>query len=137
MTSKLAISLSFLLFTFVAVACSDDGTAAGGGNAGTGGVDDGKVHPPPNGVQISETEACELLQGAYSQRVTDLGCGTKTVRTCPSFVRVTYDPDCVQFDEGSVLGCVDHWNSITLCELLVEDDCVAKVYPGTEPAGCP
>ena len=47
------------------------------------------------------------------------------------------DPDCVEFDQGSVQGCVDHWNSVTLCELLFEDDCVATVYPGTEPAGCP
>lgn len=137
MTSKLAIALCSTLLTFAAVACSDGESSSGGGSAGTGGLDDGKVYPEPNGVPISEAEACDLLQGAYSQRVTDLGCGTKTVRTCPSFVRVSYDPDCVQFDQGSVLGCVDHWNSISLCDLLFEDDCVATVYPGTEPAGCP
>jgi hypothetical protein len=126
------------LLAALATACSGgEETTSGGGTGGSGGVDDGKLHPEPNGVAISEEEACNLLQGTFQQRVTDLGCGSTTVRTCPGFVRVTYDPDCVQYDQGSVQGCVDHWNSITFCEKLVEDDCVATVYPGTEPAGCP
>ncbi len=114
----------------VLVACSGGGEDDGGG--GAGGVDDGKFP-----TAITEAEACDTLQNAYQQRVMDLGCGSKTVRTCPGFVRVIYDPDCVEFDQGSVQGCVDYWNGIDRCTDLFEDDCIATTYPGTEPAGCP
>ena len=130
--------IGILLTAMMIAACSSgtnsNGTSAGGAG---GSVDDGKFHPDPNGVHISETQACELLQSTYQQRIFDLQCSSKTVRTCPGFVRVMYDPDCVEFDEGSVQGCVDWFNEIFNCELLSEEGCVATVYPGTEPAGCP
>jgi hypothetical protein len=130
--------LFFIGLAFIpcfAIGCSGDDD--GGGNGGAGGIDDGKFRPEPNGVHITEGEACDTLQNAYQQRVMDLGCGSKTVRTCPGFVRVVYDPDCVEFDQGSVQGCVDYWNGIDRCNELFEDDCLATTYPGTEPAGCP
>jgi hypothetical protein len=132
------IPLLFGAVSVLAGACGNEtsDSDASGASAGTGGIDDGKVHPPPNGVQITEDEACAMLQGAYQQRAFTLQCSSKTVRTCPGFVRVQYDPDCVLFDQGSVQGCVDHINDIFNCDLLIEDGCLATVYPGTEPAGC-
>jgi hypothetical protein len=124
----------------VAAACTveteedDDGTTTG-----TGGVDDGKLHPEPNGVRISETEACEAMHDAVESAAQLMNC-PKTLRPCPNFLRAQapYPTDCAQYDEGSVQGCVDHWTGITNgCDLLDETDCVATYYPEEAPAGCP
>ncbi len=118
------------------------GAACGGDDEGTsgtaqqGGMDDGKLRPDPNGVHITEEEACDRLQSAYAQRRFDLQCPSMTVQACPGFVRVVYDPNCVEFDEGSVQGCIDHWNDTNLCDELAPDNCIATTYPGTVSAGC-
>jgi hypothetical protein len=118
-------------------ACSEeppeDEDDAGTGAMGGGG-DDGKHHPPPNGTRISEEEACNLLRDAYDQKVQDLGC-VQTLPVCLAFIRVPYDPDCAEFDQGSVQGCIDFYNDIWRCDLLDFEACVVTVYP--ENAVCP
>lgn len=129
-TTALSLALFF--------ACSsepetdDDATSSAAG----GGVDDGRLRPEPNGVHISEADACDQLRGALATKVQELAC-TKTLRACPNFLRATYGAECAEFDQGSVQGCVDHWNGIFNCSILDEDDCVVTHYPETAPAGCP
>jgi len=98
--------------------------------------DDGKYHPPPNGVHITEEEACLRLHEAFQDQASELQC-SKTVRICPGFLRVQLTPECMEYDEGSVQGCVTFYQEITACAELIETDCVVTAYPGTEPAGCP
>ncbi len=92
--------------------------------------------PEPNGVHISETQACNSLLEAFKDQATALGC-SKTIRPCPQFLRVQFTVQCMEYDEGSVQGCVDFYEAITNCSELVETDCAVTAYPGTEPAGCP
>lgn len=122
----------------ITVACGSDTTADDDGSGtGAGGVDDGKLRPPPNGVRISEEQACEAMRTAVDDAARTMNC-TKTLRACPNFLRVTYTTQCAQFDEGSVQGCVDHWTGITNgCQFLNESDCVVTYYPESAPAGCP
>jgi hypothetical protein len=121
-----------------AMACSagGDGSELGSGSGSGGGGADGRHYPEPNGVHISETEACQVIGDALRGRALSLGC-SKTVRTCPGLLRTQYDPDCMEYDQGTVYGCVDYFQSQSACEGLVETDCVLTGFPGTEPAGCP
>ncbi len=128
--------LASLLFA-LAAACSsetsddDDQTSTAGG-----GANDGKVRPEPNGVRISEADACAQLRGAFETKVQELAC-TKTLRPCPNFLRTTYTPQCSEFDQGSVDGCIEHFNGIFNCAILDESACVVTHYPENAPAGCP
>ena len=121
-----------------ALACGDIETQAPATTAGGGGVDDGLVRPPANGVHITETDACARFEAAFTQS----GCPI-TLPKCPSLIRVVpgHDPDCVMYDEGSVQGCIDYFASqaaLSCSDLTAsQKTCVATVYPGTEPAGCP
>ncbi len=130
------LSTCGLLF---ATACDSDTEPQDddGGSGGSGGVDDGRLRPEPNGVRISEEVACERMRTAVDDTAKQMGC-TKTLRPCPNFLRTEYQPQCSQFDEGSVQGCVDHWTSISNgCQFLDETDCVVTYYPDDAPAGCP
>jgi hypothetical protein len=136
-----ATALGVCVSACVSLAACGDETAAdddgGAGATGGSGGDDGRFHPEPNGVHISEAEACDLLREAFNTKVQDLECFPSTVRTCPNFLRVPYDPDCAEYDQGSVQGCIDFFNDIWRCELLVEDACVLTLYPETAPSMCP
>lgn len=99
-------------------------------------ADDGKVHPPPNGVHITEQQACTALQDAIQAQALTLGCST-TVRPCPTYLRAQFQTACMEYDEGSVTGCVAYYQSVSSCAELDPTICVVIPYPGTEPAGCP
>jgi hypothetical protein len=101
---------------------------------GSGGTDT-RYHAPPDGTHMGEMAACDALRNAFQDTAVQLKC-SKTVRTCPGFVRANYDPDCVEYDQGSVQGCAEYYGSVASCQALVDTDCVVTVYPGTEPAGC-
>jgi len=124
---------------WLVVACSDDSDGneltSAATSSGAGGGDD-RFHAQPNGVHTSETAACDTLRTAVEGRVLALGC-VKTLRPCPSFLTATYQPECMEYDEGSVQGCVDYFNGINVCDDLDESQCVLTSYPGTQPAGCP
>jgi len=100
---------------------------------------DGKVHPPPNGVHTTESDACAALLAGHGARHQALGCAVSTTRTCPNLIRAQVGGvACMEFDEGSVQGCVAHFNEQTTCDALGQalDRCVITSYPGTEPNGC-
>jgi hypothetical protein len=99
---------------------------------------DGRVHPPPDGVHISETTACKNLVDAQGAKRLQLGC-IGTDRTCPQFLRFEFGTECLEYDDGSVKGCIGHYNIQATCEDLntAVKDCVVTPYPGTEPNGCP
>ncbi len=108
-----------------------------GSSTGAGGVDDGRLRPEPNGIRISEAQACEAMRAAVDDAARLMNC-TKTLRPCPNFLRASYTTQCAEYDEGSVQGCVDHWSGITNgCQFLDETDCVVTFYPEAAPAGCP
>jgi len=123
------------VLSLACTACSglDDGNELGSSGSSGG---DGKVHPAPNGVHLDEAEACDLVQSVIRDKSLKMGCGM-TVRACPGFLRVQYSPDCMQYDQGSVLGCVSYFDSIYDCAKLVESNCVLTTYPQSAPAGCP
>lgn len=128
MKASLALPAALLAF---ACGNSDNTSVLGGGAGG----DDGRFRPDPSGVHTTETAACALLQGAFQERSAALKC-SKTIRTCPEFLRVQFGTACMEYDEGTVQACVDHYRSRSSCELLVDSECVVAPYPGTEPGGC-
>jgi hypothetical protein len=127
-TARNFLTAGLLLLTACAGDDDDDLNTSSG--------DDGKYHPQQSGEHTSETAACAALQDAVRDKALSLGC-TSTVRTCPGFLRVDYSPDCVEFDQGTVQGCIEYFQGIQVCADLVESNCVLVTYPGTEPAGCP
>ena len=62
-----------------------------------------------------------------------------TSPTCPSLLRADFGTACMEYDQGSVEGCIDHYNDAKTCDTLAlnADDCRITPYPGTEPTGCP
>lgn len=140
MRAALLLSLFALssLFALVIPACGgDDGDPPSNEQPDAG---DGKVRPPPSGVHITEAAACDALLAAFEARRQALGCTVITSRTCPNLVRAQVGGEaCLEYDEGSVNGCVAHYNEQTSCEALAEalDNCIATSYPGTQSANCP
>ena len=113
---------------------TDDDTSSGGPiEAG-----DGRYYPPGNNTHISEAAACDALASAQDARVQALKCPI-TTRTCPSLLRVEFLVACLEYDEGSVQGCIDYYQTKKTCPELKEalDSCVVTAFPGTEPYGCP
>jgi hypothetical protein len=103
---------------------------------GSSGAVDPRIFPDPNGVPLAEADACNALQPLVQQKALELQC-SKTVRPCPDFLRVQYQTTCVQYDQGTVNGCVAHFEGIQDCGALVEGNCVLETFAGSEPAGCP
>ncbi|HZO13239.1 MAG TPA: hypothetical protein VFB62_08265 [Polyangiaceae bacterium] len=120
-----------LLWCACTVSGSDDDDAP----SGSGG-NDTRFHPEANGTHMSETDACNQLRNAYESKKRAL-CGVATVPTCPGFLRTQYQPECMQYDQGTVSGCVQYYQGIQICEELIAEDCALVTYPETAPAGCP
>jgi hypothetical protein len=99
---------------------------------------DGRYHPPGNGVHTTEDGACQALTSAQNAKRLMLGC-VGTTRICPDLLRSEFTTQCLEYDQGSVQGCVDHYNKQTTCPeyTAAVKDCVVTAFPGTEPAGCP
>jgi hypothetical protein len=134
------LHLRILLLFLGFIACASDDETTGfattaGPSSGTGGVDT-RYHPPTNGVRISETEACDQLKGIIDQKVDDLDC-VMTKPTCPNLLRAYYQPACMQYDQGTVAGCVQYFSEKFQCDLLDAGECVLVGYPESAPAGCP
>jgi hypothetical protein len=100
--------------------------------------DDGKLRPPPNGVRTTETAACNALSAAHSKTLLGIGC-VGTTRDCPSWVRTQSGADCLQYDQGSLEGCIAHIKEQTTCADLAAsvDECIVYAYADSGPAGCP
>jgi len=129
-----SVTVAFLLV--IGSGCGSDDAETIPPPAGDAG--DGRYHPPPNGTHITEDAACNALSSAQSSKGLMLGC-VVTVRMCPQLVRSEFTTACMEYDQGSVQGCVDHYNEQTSCPDFntAVKDCVVTPYPGTEPAGCP
>ena len=121
---------------FVALGgCSSDSDPAGQGGAGGG--DDGRFHPPPNGVAMTEPDACAAIHQALQAGALGLGC-TATLRPCPDLLRVEFATNCLLYDEGTVAGCVDFYTQSNDCaDFVTPLRCALVTMPGSEPAGCP
>ena len=122
--------------TTLALLLASSTSCSGGETESEGPADDGKFHPDPNGVRLSETEACDTVKAALQDRALALGCAT-TIRACPNFLRVHYQPDCMEYDQGTVQGCAAYFAALSECSELVDDSCVLEPFPGSEPSGCP
>lgn len=100
--------------------------------------DDGKIRPPPSGERTTEPAACSALSDAHSKALLSIGCAG-TSRTCPSLLRTQSGAECLEYDKGSLDGCIAHLNAQTTCPDLAKaiDVCVVFAYEGSTPAGCP
>ena len=128
----LASSLSALLLP----ACGADSTSGSTGDPPN--ADDGKFHPPGNGTPVSETAACTMLTDAQSKQFMMLGCAS-TTRVCPDFLRSQSATECLQYDEGSVNGCLQFYSDAKTCKDLstAAGKCVVATITGSAPKGCP
>lgn len=137
LVSTAASALILIVAALTTPACgSDGGTGAGGSGGGTG---DGKYHPAGNGQRMNQDAACDALSQAQDARNTALVC-TATSRPCPSLILVQAGgQECLQYDQGSVQGCVDYYAMQTTCDALAKaiDDCVVTAFAGSAPNGCP
>jgi hypothetical protein len=114
---------------------TNDQTSSGGPPIEAG---DGRYHPPANNTHVSEAAACDALAKAQDDRVQALKCSI-TSRLCPALLRAEFITACMEYDEGSVQGCVDYYLTKKTCDDLKDafENCVVTPYPGTEPNGCP
>jgi len=99
---------------------------------------DGKLRPPPSGERMAEASACSALSDAHSKALLGAGC-VGTVRTCPTLLRLQSGAECLQYDKGSLDGCIAHINEQTMCSDIAGaiDDCIVYAYADSAPAGCP
>ncbi len=140
---NLAPSSVTAALVLLVIACGDDtaGTTGGStsGGGGTGGVDDGKFHPPTNGVAIGEADACKKLDDAFKARLTALGC-IATAPSCPGLIQApTGAESCSSFDEGTAIGCAEYVTAAADCDELKLRlaDCIVEPVEGSAPSGCP
>lgn len=121
---------------FASFGCGGDASGTTSGEVMEAG--DGKFHPPGNGTAMNEAEACTSLTDTQAQRLQFLGCAG-TTRTCPEFLRVQFAHECLQYDQGSVQGCMTYYTDQKNCADLIQsfNDCAVTPLAGTDPKGCP
>jgi hypothetical protein len=119
----------FLFSLFVSLAsCSVEPTVP----------NDGKFHPPTNGVAESESAACAAISTAIGNDRSNLQC-VGTLPTCPDLVVGVSGQTCAQYDQGSIQGCVDYYSKGTTCADLNTriTNCVYAAIAGSAGKGCP
>lgn len=126
--SSAVVALALML-----VACGSDE-----GDNTTGDPGDGKYRPPSSGEHTTEAIACNALVDAHSKQLVALGC-SGTSRICPNMLRTEFAESCLEYDKGSVDGCVAYYKMQASCADLATalDACVITAYEGSAPAGCP
>lgn len=137
-------SLRFALSAFSAslalayAGCDSGGSSSTGGTTTGTDTGDGHYHPEPNGTHITEKAACDALVNVQGKQLLALSC-VGTGQTCPAFLRSEFKTACMEYDEGSVSGCIAYYKEQTSCDGLKNaiEACIVTSYPGTEPAGCP
>ncbi len=135
MNARSIASLAMLpLLAAIWPACGGESSSA----TSPGDAGDGKYHPEGNGEHITEDAACQALADAQSSIALNAGC-VATSRPCPDLLRAVFGTACMEYDQGSVQGCIDYYAEQTTCGALTSsfDECVVTPFPGTEPAGCP
>jgi hypothetical protein len=138
-TMRVPTSLAAPVAILVALALSACGSDGGSGSGGAGGSGDGKVHPAGNGQHQSQADACDALSNAQDARSKAMSC-TSTLRPCPTLILVMAGgTECLEYDQGSVQGCVDYYNQQATCDDLAKaiDACVVTAFQDSAPNGCP
>lgn len=109
--------------------------ASGGGQPDAGGD---PSHPPGDGKHISEADACSLLSSARAMRRIALSC-TGASLTCPDLLRPMFMTPCLEYDRGSVQGCISQYFAAETCDALFKsfDECTITAFPDSQPSGCP
>lgn len=128
-----ALVVAALLAALALPACGADTTSGAGGGGG-----DGKYHPAGNGQRWSQSVACDALLTAQGALAQSLSCAV-TLRPCPTLLQVMAGgADCLEYDQGSVQGCVEYYASQGSCDSLMRsfDDCVVTSFEGSAPNGC-
>jgi hypothetical protein len=126
---------AFAFLALLAVGCGGSESETSADDAG-----DGRYRPAPSGEHVTEKVACEALANAQEGRRAALAGCTITQPLCPSPLRTEFSTQCMEYDGGSVDGCIAYYgeHSATCDDLKTAIDfCVITPYPGTEPAGCP
>jgi hypothetical protein len=87
---------------------------------------------------MSEADACNTLSMAQDADNGALMC-TATSRPCPTLLRAEFVTSCLQYDQGSVQGCVAYYGMATTCEELAAAIAACAIMPidGSAPKGCP
>jgi hypothetical protein len=119
-------------------ACGSSGGGAVGMTSTSASTDDGKYHPPKNGVAMSESDACAALNTAQSRDNLTLQCSA-TTEVCPDLLRTQFGTQCLQYDQGSVNGCVAYYAMAATCDDLATaiTDCEVSPIANSAPNGCP
>lgn len=135
LSSTLGLGLLAMAFSFAG--CGDGGGSGSGGGSGTTTTTDGKYHPAADGAHVTEKVACDALVAKQEKKLLALGC-VGTGQTCPGFLRSQFQTACMEYDQGSVSGCLAYYDQQSTCAALKNaiEACVVTPYPGTEPAGC-
>lgn len=84
-------------------------------------------------ARMTETEACEALLGAVTDREADLNCEERDVAlACPDLLRAS-NPPCAEYAANTVNECVAEINGYEECEDFSLNRCIATSIGG----GCP
>jgi hypothetical protein len=83
----------------------------------------GAFQPDAGGKLIAETTACSELTKAESAARAALGCDMVT-RDCPSYIRPAGGADCFVYDQASVNGCENLYQSFTTCDEFDQRPCL-------------
>jgi hypothetical protein len=137
MRSSVLLGFGLMTAILCSSGCGSDGSTAGS-SSGMPEAGDGKLHPPGNGTHESEAAACVALRDAHSAQAQHLLCAS-TSRGCPDLLIYQFTTACMEYDQGSVQGCVTYYNQTKTCAdlAMAVDNCVITPFPGSEPAGCP
>jgi hypothetical protein len=121
-------------------ASASSGATSSSSSSGAGQPDAGgdPSHPPGDGKHISEADACNLLSDARVKRRLALNCGGASL-TCPDLLRPMFMTPCLEYDRGSVQGCIYQYFAAATCEALLKsfDECTITAFPDSQPNGCP
>lgn len=122
------------LGALLTIACGDSGSGSGG----SGGADDGKFHPTSDGSPVDEAPACESMRDQLTTVALDLGC-VSTFETCPGFVRSVGGAECLQYDGGTIDGCVAYFGEAADCDDIKAraESCAFEAIADSAPGGCP
>ena len=114
------------------------GAESTGSSSGQADAGDDRFRPAGDGTRISEADACALLVGAQGMRRLALSCAG-TSRVCPDALRTDFGAECLEYDQGSVKGCIAYYGEAKTCEDLSQaiDKCAITAFAGSQPNGCP
>ena len=134
----LASASAASLLVLLALGCGSSDEDSGDSEP-TEDASDGNYHPmTESGVPTTEDLACQRLIDGAGDKLLALGCpGTSPI--CPDFLRSQFVTACLEYDEGSVSGCVEYIKGKKTCDAVrtALTECAITPFAGSEPAGCP